>query len=201
MSKPFGKSELFLIENDKLLAPVIKHNGHITFSNKKTDVFNELVSIVISQFISTKAAKAIKNNMLSKFKVEVFKIENFKNLSTLEIKNLGLSNNKAKSIKDIIAWSNSKPSSKYIFEIPKSDRERELKSIFGIGQWSVDMFEMFCMRNLNIFSSGDAALRESMVQLGMVNYGSNLDSYDQYSEKWSPYKTVACLHLWHMIES
>ena len=63
------------------------------------------------------------------------------------------------------------------------------------------MFEMFCMRNLNIFSSGDAALRESMVQLGMVNYGSNLDSYDQYSEKWSPYKTVACLHLWHMIES
>ena len=201
MSKPFGKSELFLIENDKLLAPVIKLNGHITFSNKKTDVFNELVSIVISQFISTKAAKAIKNNMLSKFKVEVFKIENFKNLSTLEIKNLGLSNNKAKSIKDIIAWSNSKPSSKYIFEIPKSDRERELKSIFGIGQWSVDMFEMFCMRNLNIFSSGDAALRESMVQLGMVNYESNLDSYDQYSEKWSPYKTVACLHLWHMIES
>ena len=90
MSKPFGKSELFLIENDKLLAPVIKLNGHITFSNKKTDVFNELVSIVISQFISTKAAKAIKNNMLSKFKVEVFKIENFKNLSTLEIKNLGL---------------------------------------------------------------------------------------------------------------
>lgn len=201
MSKPFGKSELLLIENDKLLAPVIKHNGHITFSNKKTDVFNELVSIVISQFISTKAAKAIKNNMLSKFKVEVFKIENFKNLSTLEIKNLGLSNNKAKSIKDIIAWSNSKPSSKYIFEISKADREKELKSIFGIGQWSVDMFEMFCMRNINIFSSGDAALRESMVQLGMVNYGSNLDSYDRYSEKWSPYKTVACLHLWHMIES
>ena len=201
MSKPFGKSELLLIENDKLLAPVIKHNGHITFSNKKTDVFNELVTIVISQFISTKAAKAIKNNMLSKFKVEVFEIENFKNLSTLEIKNLGLSNNKAKSIKDIIAWSNAKPSSKYIFEIPKADREKELKSIFGIGQWSVDMFEMFCMRNLNIFSSGDAALRESMVQLGMVNYGSNLDSYDQYSEKWSPYKTVACLHLWHMIES
>ena len=201
MSKPFGKSELFLIENDKLLAPVIKLNGHITFSNKKTDVFNELVSIVISQFISTKAAKAIKNNMLSKFEVEVFKIENFKNLSTLEIKNLGLSNNKAKSIKDIIAWSNTKPSSKYIFEISKADREKELKSIFGIGQWSVDMFEMFCIRNLNIFSSGDAALRESMVQLGMVNYGSNLDSYDQYSEKWSPYKTVACLHLWHMIES
>ena len=201
MSKPFGKSELFLIDNDKLLAPVIKRNGHITFSNKKTDVFNELVNIVISQFISTKAAKAIKQNILSRFNEEIFKIKNFENLSTLQIKNLGLSNNKAKSIKDIIAWNNSKPSKKYIFEIPKDERESELKSIFGIGQWSIDMFEMFCVRNINTFSSGDAALREAMTQLGMVESGSNLDRYDKYSEKWSPYKTYACLHLWHMIES
>ena len=201
MKKPLGKSELFLINNDKLLAPVIKRNGHITFSNKKTDVFNELVNIVISQFISTKAAKAIKQNMLSRFNEEIFKIKNFENLSTLQIKNLGLSNNKAKSIKDIIAWSNSKPSKKYIFEIPKDDRESELKSIFGIGQWSIDMFEMFCVRNINTFSSGDAALREAMTQLGMVESGSSLDRYDKYSEKWSPYKTYACLHLWHMIES
>ena len=201
MKKPLGKSELFLIDNDKLLAPVIKRNGHITFSNKKTDVFNELVNIVISQFISTKAAKAIKQNMLSRFNEEIFKIKNFENLSTLQIKKLGLSNNKAKSIKDIIAWNNSKPSKKYIFEIPKDDRESELKSIFGIGQWSIDMFEMFCVRNINTFSSGDAALREAMTQLGMVENGSSLDRYDKYSEKWSPYKTYACLHLWHMIES
>jgi DNA-3-methyladenine glycosylase II len=201
MIKPFGKSELFLIDNDKLLAPVIKRNGHIKFSNKKTDAFNELVNIVISQFISTKAAKAIKQNMLSRFNEEIFKIKNFENLSTLQIKNLGLSNNKAKSIKDIIAWNNSKPSKKYIFEIPKDDRESELKSIFGIGQWSIDMFEMFCVRNINTFSSGDAALREAMTQLGMVESGSSLDRYDKYSEKWSPYKTYACLHLWHMIES
>ena len=201
MKKPLGKSELFLIDNDKLLAPVIKRNGHITFSNKKTDVFNELVNIVISQFISTKAATAIKQNMLSRFNEEIFKIKNFENLSTLQIKNLGLSNNKAKSIKDIIAWNNSKPSKKYIFEIPKDDRESELKSIFGIGQWSIDMFEMFCVRNINTFSSGDAALREAMTQLGMVESGSSLDRYDKYSEKWSPYKTYACLHLWHMIES
>ncbi len=201
MKKPLGKSELFLIDNDKLLAPVIKRNGHITFSNKKTDVFNELVNIVISQFISTKAAKAIKQNILSRFNEEIFKIKNFENLSTLQIKNLGLSNNKAKSIKDIIAWNNSKPSKKYIFEIPKDERESELKSIFGIGQWSIDMFEMFCVRNINTFSSGDAALREAMTQLGMVGSGSSLDRYDKYSEKWSPYKTYACLHLWHMIES
>ena len=119
MNKPLGKSELFLIDNDKLLAPVIKHNGHITFSNKKTDVFSELVNIVISQFISTKAAKAIKKNILSNFGEEIFKIQNFENLSTLQIKNLGLSNNKAKSIKDIIEMKDIKEGS--FFPSPSGD--------------------------------------------------------------------------------
>ena len=201
MNKAFIKSELFLIKNDKLLAPVIKKNGHLTFSNKKTDTFNELIEIVISQFISTKAAKAIKQNILSKFKEENFKIKSFEKLSISQIKNLGLSKNKAKSIDDIIAWSNSKPSKNYIFELSQNEREKELLSIFGIGQWSVDMFEMFCVRNANIFSSGDAALRQAMIELGMVKKEANLSSYDNYSKKWNPYKTQACLHLWHMIES
>ena len=24
---------------------------------------------------------------------------------------------------------------------------------------------------------------------------------DEYAKKWGPYKTIACLHLWHFIES
>ena len=201
MNKAFVKSELFLIKNDKLLAPVIKKNGHLTFSNKKTDAFNELIEIVISQFISNMAAKAIKYSILSKFKEDNFKIKSFEKLSVSQIKNLGLSNNKAKSIIDIIAWSNSKSSKNYIFTLSRDEREKELLSIFGIGQWSVDMFEMFCVRNANIFSSGDAALRQAMLELGMVKKEANLRSYDNYSKKWNPYKTQACLHLWHMIES
>ena len=81
------------------------------------------------------------------------------------------------------------------------EREKSLLKIFGIGPWSVDMFEIFCIRNKNIFSYGDAALRQAMIQLKMVDKDATQKQFENYAEKWSPYKTHACLHLWEMIES
>ena len=50
MNFNYSKEEEFLIRNDKILSKVIKTNGHINFSNKKTDPFDALVGIIISQF-------------------------------------------------------------------------------------------------------------------------------------------------------
>ena len=60
----FTKKELFLISQDKKLAKIIENNGSISFSRKKLDPFNNLVEIIISQFISTKAAEGIKKKIL-----------------------------------------------------------------------------------------------------------------------------------------
>ena len=57
MNKNFSKAEKSLIESDPKLGKVIENNGHLKFSIKKIDPFNELVNIVISQFISTKSCQ------------------------------------------------------------------------------------------------------------------------------------------------
>ena len=62
------------------------------------------------------------------------------------------------------------------------------------------MFEIFCVGNLNIFSSKDAGLRKAMNNFKMVKSESGLLEYDRYAEKWSPYKTIACLHLWKTVD-
>ena len=85
--------------------------------------------------------------------------------------------------------------------LSEEERYDNLIKIFGIGKWSIEMFEMFCVRNKNIFSSGDAAIRVAMEELKMVKKTSNFGRYDKYAKKWDPYKTIACLHLWHFIES
>ena len=92
-------------------------------------------------------------------------------------------------------------SMKKFFNLSQAEWEKSLLKIFGIGPWSVDMFEMFCIRNKNIFSYGDAALRQAMIQLGMVDKDATQKNFETYAEKWDPYKTFACLHLWEMIES
>ena len=201
MNKNFSKAENSLIKSDPKLAKVIENNGHLKFSNKKIDPFNELVNIVISQFISTKAAKGIKEKMLMQLNEESFKILSFKNLTVSQIKSLGLSKNKAKSIKSLVLFFSQNPNSKNLYRLSEEERYDNLIKIFGIGKWSIEMFEMFCVRNKNIFSSGDAAIRVAMEELKMVKKTSDFEKYDKYAKKWDPYKTIACLHLWHFIES
>ena len=201
MNKNFSKAEKSLIESDPKLGKVIENNGHLKFSIKKIDPFNELVNIVISQFISTKAAKGIKEKMLNQLNEESFKILSFKNLTTSQIKSLGLSKNKAKSIKSLVLFFSQNPNSKNLYKMSVEERYDNLIKIFGIGKWSIEMFEMFCVRNKNIFSSGDAAIRVAMEELKMVKKTSDFEKYDKYAKKWDPYKTIACLHLWQFIES
>ena len=201
MNKNFSKAEKSLIKSDRKLGKVIENNGHLKFSIKKIDPFNELVNIVISQFISTKAAKGIKEKMLKQLNEESFKILSFKNLTISQIKNLGLSKNKAKSIKSLVLFFSQNPNSKNLYKLSKEERYDNLIKIFGIGKWSIEMFEMFCVRNKNIFSSGDAAIRVAMEELEMVKKTNDFEKYDKYAKRWDPYKTIACLHLWHFIES
>jgi len=201
MNKNFSKAEKSLIKSDPKLGRVIENNGHLKFSIKKIDPFNELVNIVISQFISTKAAKGIKEKMLDQLNEESFKILSLKNLTVSQIKSLGLSKNKAKSIKSLVLFFSQNPNSKNLYRLSEEERYDNLIKIFGIGKWSIEMFEMFCVRNKNIFSSGDAAIRVAMEELRMVKKTSDFGRYDKYAKKWDPYKTIACLHLWHFIES
>ena len=200
MNTDFTSEEKILIKRDKVLSNVIKTNGPIKFSNNRKDPFDTFVDIIISQFISTLAAKSIKEKMLENFNEKKFKVENFEKLSVIQIKNLGLSLNKAKSIKAVIKWLETQSMKKF-FNLSQAEREKSLLKIFGIGPWSVDMFEMFCIRNKNIFSYGDAALRQAMIQIGMVDKNATQANFETYAEKWNPYKTFACLHLWEMIES
>ena len=62
------------------------------------------------------------------------------------------------------------------------------------------MFEIFCIGELDIFSSRDAGLRLAMNKYGMIKKNSSWDKYDSYANKWSPYKTIASIHLWKAID-
>ena len=195
----FSDKESYLIKKDPNLAKIIKDNGHLLFKPNKDNQFDSLVGIVISQFISTKAANSIFQGIKNNFSTKNLNESNFKYLKVSEIKDLGLSTNKAKTIKELSDLFNSKKFS----DLTKLDNEElkaNLLSVFGIGLWSVNMFEIFCCGNLNIFSSKDAGLRSAMNNAGLVKPKSDLSVYDNYAEKWSPYKTIASLHLWKTVD-
>ena len=194
-----SKKEEYLSQKDKKLKKIIDKNGHIVFKPIKKNQFDTLVGIVISQFISTKAAESIFKNIRKSFESDYLNEKHFQNLSIDEIKNLGLSKNKARTIKEISE----------LFIIKRFDDltkleddilHEKLLSIFGIGPWSVNMFEIFCIGKLDVFTSKDAGLRLAMNKAKLVSSGSDWENYDYYAKKWSPYRSVACLHLWKTVD-
>ena len=195
----FSKEEEYLRQKDKKLKKIIDKNEHISFKPNKKNQFDTLVGIVISQFISTKAANSIFKNIRENFNSEYLNEKHFQNLNINEIKKLGLSSNKAKTVKEI--------SNLYLCNIigdlsNLNDEElnQTLLSIYGIGPWSVNMFEIFCIGNLDVFSSKDAGLRLAMNKSKMIKPDSDWKLYDKYASKWIPYRSIASLHLWKTVD-
>ena len=195
----FSKEEEYLRQKDKKLKKIIDTNGHIVFKPNKKNQFDTLVGIVISQFISTKAANSIFKNIRENFNSAYLNEKHFKDLKINEIKKLGLSTNKARTIKEISNLYLSKKI-KDLSNLSNKELHQTLLSVFGIGPWSVNMFEIFSIGKLDVFSSKDAGLRLAMDNTSMVKPESDWKKYDEYAEKWSPYKSLACLHLWKTVD-
>ena len=195
----FSKKEEYLRQKDRKLKKIIDANGHIPFKPDKKNQFDSLVWIVTSQFISTKAADSIFKNIRQHFNLDYLDEKYFSNLNIDEIKKLGLSTNKARTIKELSDFFLSK-SFKDLTILNDDDLRGTLLNIFGIGPWSINMFEIFCLGKLDIFTSKDAGLRLAMNRTGIIDLESNWEVYDDYAEKWSPFRTIASIHLWKFVD-
>ena len=195
----FSKEEEYLRQKDKRLKKIIDSNGHIVFKPSKKNQFDTLVGIVVSQFISTKASNSIFIKIKEKFDTQYLTEKHFRNLTVDDIKKMGLSTNKAKTIKDLSNLYLDK-SFNNITKLNNENLSDKLLSVFGIGPWSVNMYEIFCLGDLDIFSSKDAGLRLAMNKAKLVKPNSEWEKYDQYGKRWSPYRTIASLHLWKTVD-
>lgn len=68
-------------------------------------------------------------------------------------------------------------------------------SIKGIGPWTMDMYEMFVLNNLNHFSFKDLGLIEGLKYIYEKPL-LHLDEMKKVSLLWSPYQSIVAHFLW-----
>jgi len=191
------KKAYSFLSKDKCLDYLIKRfSDEINISERYNNNYSRaLALLIIEQQVSFKAAITIKERFLKM-------INNLDNLEVLQIhsddlQSIGISYRKVEYIKNVYEYFQ-----KSNFNFQKSSEDdviKELTKIRGIGLWSAQMFLIFVLYRINIFSKGDLALMNSL----KINYKidiKNTDHVDKLIEKWSPYKTVASLILWKSIE-
>ena len=185
------------LKKDPIMKSLIEKLGDkITlYDRKDEDLAKAISQLIIEQQVSFKAAITIKKRFEILIKglsyKEVLLIENEK------LKSVGISYRKVEYIKNVYSYF---LNTSFDFYSEKTDSViKELTKIKGIGMWTAEMFLIFILFKIDIFSKGDLALINSI----KINYNiTDLKetTLNNIISKWSPFKTVASLLLWKSIE-
>lgn len=192
----YGEKELnHLKKQDERMKWAIETIGHID-RNVNPDLFTGLMSSIIAQQISSKAAKTV----WTRFEAlcDAVTPERVNALSIESIQKLGMSYRKANYISEI---ANRVVTGALDLEALNalSDAEvaTKLKSLPGIGVWTAEMLMIFSMQRTNIVSWDDLAIRRGMMRLyGLEKLDKQL--FADIRERYTPFGSVASLYLWEI---
>lgn len=184
----------FLKKKSPALGEIIDQVGlmHIKTTGR---IFSDLVSCMIGQMISTKAAATIEGRFVDLVK-EVTP-ENILKVDILSIKACGMSLRKATYIR-LLAERVHNGELDFSSYPTLSDAEllKALMAIDGIGRWTAEMIAMFTLDREDIFSYDDLALRNGIVK---VHHLKKMDktTFSRYQKKYHPYASYAALYYYH----
>jgi len=155
--------------------------------------FISLSKIILEQQVSLASANAhfIKlNNYLQEFTpTEILK------LTDEEMRACQISRQKAKYLR---ALSQAVLNKEFDFDelqkLNSAEIRKKLTSIKGIGDWTTDIYLMFCLQSKDIFPLGDIALITTIKELTKVKTKSRIV---RLTQKWKPYRSLAAYFLWH----
>ena len=188
------------LQKDKKLAAIISKPLHERIQPHK-NIMLQLIGNIMSQQLNTKVADIIYNRFLALYNNKEPKAKQIAETSIETLRSIGLSNAKANYVKNVAAFVEAnKITDAKLHKMSNEEIIELLTQIKGVGKWTVEMLLMFTLGRVDLFSVDDYGLQSAMKKLYKLD-DSNKKEFRQkllkISGKWSPYRTYACLHLWH----
>jgi 3-methyladenine DNA glycosylase/8-oxoguanine DNA glycosylase len=190
----YGQKEIdYLKSKDKKLGAAIDKIGII---NRKVtpNTFEALISSVVGQQISSKAAATVWNRL-----IELLGSITPESISQEDISNIqvcGMSQRKAGYIKGVAeAAISGAVDFNNLYTMTDEEIIKKLSSLHGVGEWTAEMLLIFSLSRPDVVSYKDLAIRRGMMNL----YGLKelpKEKFDKYRKRYSPYGSVASLYLW-----
>lgn len=181
----------YLSTKDNIFKKIINLYGLPTIPFRPQG-FETLVVLILEQQVSIDSAKATFQKLKTKLELQP---EILILVSDEEFRTLGISRQKTSYIKALSAAIVNKEIEIESLENKQPQEVRdELIKIKGIGNWTIDIYLMFCLQSPDLLPLGDIAVVNTIKEL--------LDIHDKekmkiYTELWSPYRSFATFLLWH----
>ncbi|WP_394760112.1 DNA-3-methyladenine glycosylase family protein [Flavobacterium sp.] len=182
----------FLSKKDKIFEQIINTYGLPTIPSRPQG-FETLVLLILEQQVSIDSAKA--TFLKIKALIPDFEPEILIALTDEDFRAFGVSRQKTKYIKCL---SEAIIDKQIILEsLPNKTAQEvreELIKIKGIGNWTIDVYLMFCLQTPDIIPLGDIAVVNTIKELLNIH---NKPEMEIYAQNWSPYRSMATYLLWH----
>ena len=190
---------------DPILHEIAAKHGELPLPEPQ-DSFTALCRAIIGQQLSTRAAATIFQRFQSWALMELSGNGNLPNLiqatDDQTLRSLGVSPQKLSYLRALSqAWIEHPKS--YFQLDDKSDEEivRILCDIKGIGEWTAQMFLIFTLHRPDVFAPGDLGIKKAMGNLYGIHMASSISAFSDRAKVWSPYRSLACLHLWRSLDT
>ena len=188
------------LSKDRKLAKFIEQHEPFTLQSHK-NICLRLCASIMSQQLSTKVAQVLYRRFLELYEGNEPTPEQIVATSFEKLRAIGMSNAKTQYILNVAQFAiDHKLDDRKLKKMSDEKIIELLTQIKGVGRWTVEMLLMFTLGREDIFSIDDYGIQTAMKKIYKLD-DSNKKDFKQkllrISGKWSPYRTYACLHLWH----
>jgi DNA-3-methyladenine glycosylase II len=190
---------LLHLAKDKKLRKLIEGVEPLSVRRSK-DILFYLIASIMSQQLSTKVADTIRNRFLALYDGRIPLPDEVLATAPETLRSIGLSNAKVSYVQNVARFALEHGLDDEVLH--KMDNEAViayLTQIKGVGRWTVEMLLMFGLGREDIFAIDDWGIQNAMIhiyKLDRTDKKAFREALLRISQKWSPYRTYACMHLW-----
>ncbi len=181
-----------LLKKDKLFVQI--HDAYSSPPNwSRPQGFVSLSKIILEQQVSLASAQAhflkLDGYLDSFTPVEILK------LTDKEMRSCQISRQKSNYLRCLSSAILEKQIDlKELGKRNETEVRKQLTGIKGVGNWTADIYLMFCLQARDIFPMGDIALINTVKELCTTGTREEILSV---TEKWKPFRSLAAYYLWH----
>jgi DNA-3-methyladenine glycosylase II len=185
-----------------LYAKALPYKGSISsrVQPKRTNaaLFEALVSSIVSQQLSTKAAQSIFTRLKTVLGGSVAPTKVLET-TTFALRSAGLSTSKVRSITELAeAIQTKKLNLLKLSTLPAPEAVTQLTAVHGIGPWTAEMFLIFALGAPDVFSPGDLILDRQMREALALPASMSKKELATLAERWSPHRSFISLLFWKL---
>jgi DNA-3-methyladenine glycosylase II len=192
-----------IVAIDRRFEAVIKAAGPCTIGQtpSKSTNFQALADSILSQQLSIKAADTI----IKRVKVLAggsITAEKIARLSDDALRSAGCSSAKSRALRELAsATVNREIPMRTLHTLTDEEIFTTLVPLFGIGQWTVEMFLIFQLGRVDIWPVGDLGVRRGWEKIHRLSEEITPKELKKKGERFAPFRSHVAWYCWRALSS